>query len=81
MVSSGIAWILDEIQGMHILNLGVLVDHYLIEAEPHVKDDNFLSAADGGHIAPDLIVSAHCYDFYFHCGISWCCFWNFCEYR
>jgi hypothetical protein len=42
------------------------VDHHLIEAQPHIKDDDLLAAADGGHIPPDLFVSAHCDDFYIH---------------
>ncbi len=57
---------LDQIKGVHILDLRVLVDHYLVQAESHVKYDNFLSAADGGHIPPDLVVSAHCDNFYIH---------------
>ena len=55
---------------MHLVNLSILVDHQLVEAEPHVKDDNFLSAADSGHVPPDLVVSAHCYNFYIHFFIS-----------
>src|SRR5512136_957838 len=57
---------LDQVKGVHILYLRVLVDHHLIQAEPHVKNDNFLSAADGGHISPDLVVSAYCDNFYIH---------------
>jgi hypothetical protein len=52
---------------MHLVNLGILVDHQLVEAEPHVKNDDFLSAADGGHVPPDLVISAYGYYFYFHC--------------
>ena len=63
---------LDQIKGVHILNLRILVDHYLIQAESHVKNDNFLSAADGGHIPPDLVVSAHCNNFYIHVVSPFC---------
>jgi hypothetical protein len=58
---------------MHLVNFSILVDHQLVEAEPHVKDDNFLSAADSGHIPPDLVVSANGYNLYFHCCISFLC--------
>src|SRR5208283_1283339 len=57
---------LDQIQGVHILKLRILVDHNLVKAEPHVKNDNLFSAADSGHIPPDLVVTAHCNNFYIH---------------
>ena len=57
---------LDEIKGVHIFYLRVFVDHRLVQAESHVKDDNFLSAADGGHIPPNLVISAHCNNLYIH---------------
>jgi TctA family transporter len=32
------------------LEVGILVDHHLVKAKPHVKDHDLLSAADGGHV-------------------------------
>jgi hypothetical protein len=57
---------------MHLVDFRILVDHQLVKAESHIKDDNFLSAADGSHVPPDFIVSAYGDNFYFHvCCISW----------
>ena len=68
---------LDQVKGVHILDLRVLVDHDLVQAESHVKNDNFLSAADGGHISPDLVVSAYCDNFYIHCVSPYLVVWLF----
>jgi hypothetical protein len=43
------------------------VDHQLVEAETHIKYDNLLSAADGGHVPSDFVVSTYGDNFYFHC--------------
>ena len=61
---------LDQIQGMHILDISILVDHHLVEPEAHIKDDNLLSAADGGHISADFVIPAHCYDLNIHVASS-----------
>jgi hypothetical protein len=57
---------LDEVQGMHILDISILMDHHLVEAQPHIKDDNLFSAADGGHVSTDLVKTANCYDLNIH---------------
>ncbi len=57
---------LDQVQGMHILDISILVDHHLVEPQAHIKDDNLFSAADGSHISTDFVISAHCYDFNIH---------------
>ncbi len=51
---------------MHILDLGVLVDHNLVEAQAHIEDHYLFSAADGGHISADLVVPAHRDNLYIH---------------
>jgi hypothetical protein len=43
------------------------VDHQLVETETHIKYDNLLSAADGGHVPSDFVVSTYGDNFYFHC--------------
>ena len=51
---------------MHILYLGILMDHYLVKPQTHIKDDYLFAAADRGHVSSDLVVSADGYYFYFH---------------
>ncbi len=57
---------LDQVQGMHALNIGILMDHHLVETQAHIKDDNLFSAADGSHISADFVIPAHCYNLNIH---------------
>ena len=56
---------------MHILDISILMDHDLVEAQAHIKDDNFFPAADGSHISADFVISAHCYDLNIHVSSLW----------
>ena len=51
---------------MHILNLCILMDHYLVKPQTHIKDNYLFAAAYRGHVSSDLVVSADGYYFNFH---------------